>query len=254
MRAGRLLPVLVASSAPRRGAGSGRPRAPAAAGSGDSRADDDAADAPPTIVDADLRTSAGAPSPAGRLVVTLGEPRTGLEPPVSDTEACDFDPAALQYLPVAFASTAPGLAAHLEVATGPGTPADVGDVGIFVESNSRAQVYCTDSPPLPTRDSFYHQAGAREITAWVVLQRAVTPATPAGRPEVFRPSSCGSRTSGSSPTRRRSAEARARPLGVGAPVPDEPGGLRPAGLTRGYAQPTPAMSSSTCRPRAVAMS
>ena len=65
------------------------------------------------------------------------------------------------------------------------TPTDFGDVGIFVESNDGDQVYCTDSPPLPTRDRFFNQAGARAITAWVVLGRAVTPATPDGRPEVF---------------------------------------------------------------------
>src|SRR4051794_21894400 len=66
---------------------------------------------PPVIADGDLRTSVGAPGdPTGHLTVTLGESRTGLEPPVPDTEACDFDTAALQYLPVEFASTAPGLA------------------------------------------------------------------------------------------------------------------------------------------------
>jgi hypothetical protein len=141
---------------------------------------------PPVIADGDLRTSVGAPGdPTGHLTVTLGESRTGLEPPVPDTEACDFDTAALQYLPVEFASTAPGLAAHVEISTGPDTPSDIGDVGIFVESNDGTQAYCTDSPPLPTRDRFYNQAGARAITAWVVLSRAVTPASPGGRPEVF---------------------------------------------------------------------
>jgi len=141
---------------------------------------------PPVIVDGDLRTSAGATgTPPGNLVVTLGEPRTGLEPPAPNTEDCHFDPPALQYLPVEFASTVPGLAAHLQVSTGPGTPGDIGDVGIFVESNGGEQVYCADSPPLPTRDKFFNQGGARVITAWVVLQRAVTAATPAGRPEVF---------------------------------------------------------------------
>jgi hypothetical protein len=138
---------------------------------------------PPVIVDGDLQIPGG--RAVGHLVVTLGKARTGLQPPVSDTEGCDFDTAALQYLPVEFASSVPGLAAHVEVSTGRDTPPDVGDVGIFVESNDGDQVYCTDSPPLPTRDSFFNQAGARAITAWVVLARAVTPATPDGRPEVF---------------------------------------------------------------------
>jgi hypothetical protein len=138
---------------------------------------------PPVIVDGDLQTPGG--GAVGRLVVTLGKARTGLQPPVSNAQACGFDPSALQYLPVEFASEAPGLAAHIEVRTGPATPTDVGDVGIFVESNDGDQVYCTDSPPLPTRDRFFNQSGARVITAWVVLARAVTPATPDGRPEVF---------------------------------------------------------------------
>jgi hypothetical protein len=138
---------------------------------------------PPVIVDGDLQTPGG--RAVGHLVVTLGKARTGLQPPVSNSAACGFDANALQYLPVEFASDAPGLAAHVEVSTGPATPTDFGDVGIFVESNGGDQVYCTASPPLPTRDTFFNQAGARAITAWVVLARAVTPATPDGRPEVF---------------------------------------------------------------------
>lgn len=138
---------------------------------------------PPVIVDGDLQTPGG--GAGGHLVVTLGKARTGLQPPLSEAGACHFDPNALQYLPVEFASDAPGLAAHVEVVTGPDTPTDFGDVGIFVESNDGDQVYCADSPPWPTRDRYFNQAGARAITAWVVLQRAVTPATPAGRPEVF---------------------------------------------------------------------
>lgn len=137
---------------------------------------------PPVIVDADLQTSSG--TPGGHLVVTLGRAKTGLVPPVSDTQDCHFEGPSLQYLPVQFA-TPPGLAAHVEISTGPATPADIGDVGIFVESSGGEQVYCTDYPPLPTRDKFWNQSGARTVTAWVVLDRAVTPATPQGRPEVF---------------------------------------------------------------------
>ena len=138
---------------------------------------------PPVIVDGDLQIPGG--RAVGHFVVTLGKTRTGLQPPVPNTEACGFDTNALQYLPVEFAFGTPGLAAHVEVDTGPDTPTDVGDVGIFVESNGGDQVYCTHSPPLPTRDKFYDQMGARTITAWVVLGSAVTPATPTGRPEVF---------------------------------------------------------------------
>jgi hypothetical protein len=137
---------------------------------------------PPVIVDGDLRASDG--GAGGRFAVTLGKARTGLVPPVSDAQSCHFDAPSLQYLPVEFA-TPPGLAAHVEVSTGPATPPDIGDVGLFVESNGGAQVYCTDFPPLPTRDKFWNQSGAPTLTAWVVLERAVTPETPDGRPEVF---------------------------------------------------------------------
>jgi hypothetical protein len=137
---------------------------------------------PPAVVDADLLTPSGAAG--GHLAVTLGPARTGLAPPVLNTEGCHFDAPSLEYVPVVF-TPSPGLAAHVEISTGPATPADIGDVGIFVESNSGEQVYCTDYPPLPTRDKFFNQMGARTITAWVVLDHAVTPATPAGRPEVF---------------------------------------------------------------------
>jgi hypothetical protein len=137
---------------------------------------------PPPIVDADLQTASG--GPGGHLVVTLGRPRTGLQPPVPNTDACHFDAPSLEYLPVEFA-TPPGLAAHVEIGSGPATPAGTGDVGVFVESNGGEQVYCTQYPPLPTRDKFWNQSGARTVTAWVVLDQAVTPATPDGRPEVF---------------------------------------------------------------------
>ena len=138
---------------------------------------------PPVIIDGDLRTSGGAPG--GHITVTLGKPRTGLVPPVHDASACHFDTNALQYLPVQFASPATALAAHIEVRRGPDTPTDVGDVGIFMESNDGDQVYCAASPPWPTRDKFFNQSGAPILTAWVVLERAVTPQTPDGRPEVF---------------------------------------------------------------------
>jgi hypothetical protein len=138
---------------------------------------------PPPIAEADLLTSGGELS--GHLVVTLGEARTGLEPPVLNTDACHFDGPSLQYVPVEFAFTSSGLAAHVAISRGPTTPPDIGDVGIFVESNNGSEVYCKDFPPLPTADKFYNQMGARIITAWVVLGRAVTPGSPDGRPEVF---------------------------------------------------------------------
>ena len=147
-------------------------------------------DEPRVIVDGDLLTSSGAP--AGRLGVTVGPVRTGLVPPVHDATACHFDGPSLQYVPVVFTFGAPGptgyggpgLAAHVAVSTGPATPSDIGDVGIFVESGG-GQKYCAGYPPLPTTDKFWNQMGKATITAWIVLDRAVTPETPGGRPEVF---------------------------------------------------------------------
>lgn len=177
---------------------------------------------PPRIVEADLQTASG--GPGGHLAVTLGRPRTGLQPPVANTEDCRFDAPSLEYLPVEFA-TPPGLAAHVGIGTGPATPGDIGDVGIFVESNGGEQVYCTQFPPLPTWDTFWNQSGARTITAWVVLDQAVTPATPDGRPEVFP--SLQLRISHlrmlSDPAGGRTLVPGA--LGRGAVCPDDPGAI-----------------------------
>jgi hypothetical protein len=177
---------------------------------------------PRVIAQGDLLTSAGAF--AGPLRVSVGAVRTGLVPPVSDASPCSFDAPSLQYVPVEFA-TPPGLAAHVEISTGPATPADIGNVGIFVESNSGDQVYCTDYPPLPTRDKFWNQMGARTIDAWVVLDQVVTPATPQGRAEVFptlqlrisRLRMLSDATSGRAVV--------PGPLSSGAVCPDEPGAI-----------------------------
>jgi hypothetical protein len=127
----------------------------------------------------------------GLLTVTVGEVRTGLVPPVPNfADSCPVDPGTLQYVPVVFAYTGdgpdlPGLAARLDVGRGPATPADVGDVGVVVESGDGSERYCFDYPPLPTSDRFWNQMGAATITGYVVLDAAVSAATPAGRPEVF---------------------------------------------------------------------
>jgi hypothetical protein len=141
---------------------------------------------PLTIVEGDLLTRGGAP--AGHLSVSVGKIQTGLVPPVPVAdfdEACAVEGSSLQYVPVDFAFTSAGLAAHVTIGRGPATPADAGQVGIFVESGNSSQVYCADAPPLPTADKFWNQMGAPTITAWVVVDRAVTPETPDGRPEVF---------------------------------------------------------------------
>lgn len=184
--AGRLFPLLALVLAASSGCGFlnavAEPQATTAEPPATTSASAPAPAPPPPIVDGELRTTGGAVG--GHLTVTLGTPRTGLAPPIVNSAGCHFDVSSLEYLPVEFAAP-PGLAAHVAISTGPATPSDVGDVGIFVESGNGEQVYCTDYPPLPTRDRFFNQSGARTITAWVVLGHAVTPATPAGRPEVF---------------------------------------------------------------------
>ena len=149
-------------------------------------------DGPVVVVDGDLLTDRG--GRAGRLTVTVGPVQTGLVPPVPHfSDSCPVDPASLQYLPVDFRftmtwteqSAVPGLAARLDVGTGPSTPADIGDVGIVVESGNGTERYCFDYPPLPTSDRFWNQMLAAGVTGYVVLDEAVTPVTPEGRDDVF---------------------------------------------------------------------
>jgi hypothetical protein len=149
-------------------------------------------DAPVVIAEGDLMLSGG--GPLGHLVVTQGPVRTGLVPPVPGfSEDCPVDGPSLQYVAVDFTYTTandrtspePGLAAHVTVGRGPGTPADVGDVGVFADSHGDPGPYCSDAPPLPTTDRFWNQMGATTVTVYVVADQAVTPAFPAGRAEVF---------------------------------------------------------------------
>ncbi len=122
----------------------------------------------------------------GAITVTTGSVVTGLVPPVpSFADACPVAEASLQYLPVDVAFTVPGLAARLDVSTGPDTPSDIGDVGVVVESGDGSQRYCAEYPPLPTADRFWNTMGAETVTGYVVLDEAVTNASPDGLPDVF---------------------------------------------------------------------
>ena len=161
---------------------------------------------PLTIVEGDLLTRGGAP--AGHLSVSVGTLQTGLVPPVPVAdfeEACSVEGPSLQYVPVDFAFTSAGLAAHVGIGRGPATPADTGQVGIFVESGNGNQVYCADSPPLPTADKFWNQMGAPHHHG-LGRPRPRRHAGDPGRrdPRSSRRCSCGSPTSGGSPTRRPS--------------------------------------------------
>jgi hypothetical protein len=89
------------------------------------------------------------------------------------------------FAPTPGSGPSPGLAAHVSVDPGVGTPADIGDVGVFADSGGNPGPYCADYPPLPTTDMFWNQMGAATVTVFVVLDQAVTPAFPVGRSDVF---------------------------------------------------------------------
>jgi hypothetical protein len=143
-------------------------------------------DEPVVIVNVPL-TSGG--SEVGRLVVTTGSVHTGFALPYPEmNDGCHLDGAALQYVPVTFTfhggADDGGWAAHLTVTPGPATPGDIGDVGVFFRPTQGHDIYCRDSPPLPTTDTFWIRDG-KQTSGWVVLEGAVTPATPQGRADVF---------------------------------------------------------------------
>jgi hypothetical protein len=146
--------------------------------------------APRVIAEGDLQRAGRA---VGHLTVTAGPVRTGLIPPVPNfTPDCPVEGPSLQYVEVGITYTylgsdaaLSGLAGHLTVRTSAATPAGIGDVGVFFESQDIDEEYCAHYPPLPTTDTFYNHAGPRTVYGYVVLDRAVTPATPQGRPEVF---------------------------------------------------------------------
>jgi hypothetical protein len=185
---------------------------------------------PVVVADGFLLGSAG--GTAGRITVTVGPPQTGLVPPVPNfSDSCPVEPTALQYVPISIgfvpsgggaSPSDPGLAARLDVGVGASTPGDIGGFGVVVESGNGTERYCHDFPPLPTSDRFWNQMNAADVTGYVVLDRAVTPATPAGRPDVFP--TLGLRIS---ELRLFSDPEEVRTLGVGelsvgAACPDDP--------------------------------
>jgi hypothetical protein len=141
---------------------------------------------PVPVVEADLGGAGDL-----HLEVTVGPVRTGLVPPFPEfSDGCPVSGPSLQYVAVSFVLTQagepfPGLAGHLTVTPGPATPGDIGDVGVFFGPSPGHDVYCTDYPPLPTTDTFWSHGGPNVVTGYVVLDQAVTAATPQGRADVF---------------------------------------------------------------------
>jgi hypothetical protein len=181
------------------------------------------ADYPAVIAQGTLAAADGGPGTP--LTVTVGHVQTGLVLPfIEFAEDCPVDGPSLQYVPVTFdydpgSDGTAGLAGHLTVTSGPGTPADIGNVGVCFEPAS-ADPYCADYPPLPTTDTFWSR-GSLHVDGYVVLDQAVTAVTPGGRDEVFP--TLQARISN---LRLRDYDGRERPLTVeqlttGAPCADD---------------------------------
>ncbi|SDX76131.1 hypothetical protein SAMN05661080_01100 [Modestobacter sp. DSM 44400] len=142
----------------------------------------------------------------GHLTVSMDQVRTGVVPPFSQVaDDCGVDCRSAQTVPVVFTFEAAGgstggLTGHLTVTPGPATPANLGDLGVFVEPATKDEHYCQDPPPLPTTDTFYAR-GTSRVTGYVVLAQAVTPATPEGAPRSSPRCSCVSRTCACAATR-----------------------------------------------------
>lgn len=119
-----------------------------------------------------------------RLTVTRGRVQTGLVPPMPSWGSdCGVDNAALQYLPITIEFGGDELAGRLTVSTTAATPAGTGPIGVFFDGST--EPYCQDDPPFDLVDTFWSHGNGGRTTAYLVLQDAVTPATPQGRAEVF---------------------------------------------------------------------
>ena len=122
---------------------------------------------------------------AGLLTVGTGKLVKGLAPPVVNFNECGVDGKQMEYLPVEIRNPLDGLAAAVTVQPGPTTPPGIGQLGFFFESNNGDAIPCQAGAAWPTTDTFESVSGAQLITGYVVLEQAVTPAAPQGRPDVF---------------------------------------------------------------------
>jgi hypothetical protein len=122
---------------------------------------------------------------AGLLTVGTGTPVTGLAPPVVNFHSCGADGAQIQYLPVEIRNPLGGMAAAVTVTPGPTTPPAIGRLGFFFGSRNGDAVPCRSSAAWPTTDTFEAVNGTQLITGYVVLDQAITTATPQGRPDVL---------------------------------------------------------------------
>ena len=128
--------------------------------------------AAPDVVSARLRIGTGS-------LVTRHAPEK-----VPDFLTCTVDDGSLEYLPVEIRSPQLWSSGTVEVQTTARTPAGIGRLGFFFQAGDRATPCPNGS--WPTTDSFQaSNMGQTVITGYVVLDGAVTPSTPHGRPDVF---------------------------------------------------------------------
>jgi hypothetical protein len=123
--------------------------------------------------------------PVAPLTVGTGALVTGRAPArVPNFSTCRADDAALEYLPVEIRLPAPFLAGTVAVQAPATTPPGIGRLGFFFESGDKYNLPCSVDT-WSTTDSFANASRVQVITGYVVLDRAVTPSTPRGRPDVF---------------------------------------------------------------------
>jgi hypothetical protein len=91
----------------------------------------------------------------------------------------------MEYLPVEIRDPLGGLAAAVTVLPGPTTPPGIGRLGFFFESHNGEALPCQKGAAWPTTDTFEAPGTGHLVTGYLVLDHAVTAATPHGRPDVF---------------------------------------------------------------------
>jgi hypothetical protein len=144
-------------------------------------------EARPILLEAELSdpaiTGGGAVAP---LIVGTEPVQGGTAPArVPNFQTCQADAATLQYLPIQIRGPENWLSATFSVQPTASTPSGIGRLGFFFQAGQ-------DSTPCPdgawsNSDSFLaSNAGQALITGYVVLDQALTPSTPEGRPDVFR--------------------------------------------------------------------
>jgi hypothetical protein len=140
----------------------------------------------PVVLAAELHDPAAPALPVAPLTMGADALVTGQAPEkVPNFGSCSTDATAVQFLPVEIRDPELWLSGTVAVATTASTPAGIGRLGFFFQAGA-ASTPCPDGA-WSTSDRFQaSNVGQNVITGYVVLDQAVTSATPEGRPDVFR--------------------------------------------------------------------